>query len=400
MRITAPLALFLLLPAAPQHKARHGCRQTGQSQHPRDGSHSAGSPDRPISRSSRSSPPVRVRLSALTRGFSSVNLKDPTRMKVIVRVAHRKSRSCIRARLPGPAYFKTKGRYYFVQRLPVPPGRPRCRPRRHHLGRHRPAGHIEDREVARIRDPGDARRLPRDLCLQAFQRPGAAVLRDQRSPAGDTSTTWTRWSRAIRTAGLGGQDPDPVGPDTTLVARVAATTTSMSGTIRRPSRTISTARRGGYYVYDITDLAEPQADDLDHRRRRRGRRPHLHARPHRPLRRDRDRVPVRAASDFRPQARLDGTVKTISRPIGAWTADWKGLPHNHEVRWPYVFVSALRGRLPGLQHDGPDQSVHRGLLRHLRRSAPATASPDGQRCRRRPTWTTAPSASTSATPTA
>jgi hypothetical protein len=37
---------------------------------------------------------------------------------------------------------------------------------------------------------------------------------------------------------------------------------------------------------------------------------------------------------------LDGTVKTISRPIGAWTARWQGLPHNHEVRWPYVFVSA------------------------------------------------------------
>jgi hypothetical protein len=37
---------------------------------------------------------------------------------------------------------------------------------------------------------------------------------------------------------------------------------------------------------------------------------------------------------------LDGTVKTISRPIGAWTVDWKNLAHNHEVRWPYVFVSA------------------------------------------------------------
>jgi hypothetical protein len=41
--------------------------------------------------------------------------------------------------------------------------------------------------------------------------------------------------------------------------------------------------------------------------------------------------------DLKPA--LDGTVKTVSRPIGAWTASWKGLPHNHEVRWPYVFVS-------------------------------------------------------------
>jgi hypothetical protein len=42
---------------------------------------------------------------------------------------------------------------------------------------------------------------------------------------------------------------------------------------------------------------------------------------------------------------LDGTVKAISRPIGAWTADWHDLSHNHEVRWPYVFVSAYEDGL-------------------------------------------------------
>jgi hypothetical protein len=42
---------------------------------------------------------------------------------------------------------------------------------------------------------------------------------------------------------------------------------------------------------------------------------------------------------------LEGTVKAISRPIGAWTADWKNLPHNHEIRWPYVFVSAYEDGL-------------------------------------------------------
>ena len=43
---------------------------------------------------------------------------------------------------------------------------------------------------------------------------------------------------------------------------------------------------------------------------------------------------------------LDGQVKTISRPIGAWEAHWDGDPHNHVVRWPYVFVS---GYMDGLQ---------------------------------------------------
>ena len=29
----------------------------------------------------------------------------------------------------------------------------------------------------------------------------------------------------------------------------------------------------------------------------------------------------------------------INRAIGAWTPDWETIAHNHEVRWPYVFVS-------------------------------------------------------------
>jgi hypothetical protein len=42
---------------------------------------------------------------------------------------------------------------------------------------------------------------------------------------------------------------------------------------------------------------------------------------------------------------LDKKVQTISQPIGAWTADWRDLAHNHEVRWPLVFVSAYEDGL-------------------------------------------------------
>jgi len=49
---------------------------------------------------------------------------------------------------------------------------------------------------------------------------------------------------------------------------------------------------------------------------------------------------------FDLQPALDGEVKNIRQPISAWTADWRNLVHNHEVRWPYVFVS---GYLDGLQ---------------------------------------------------
>ncbi len=36
---------------------------------------------------------------------------------------------------------------------------------------------------------------------------------------------------------------------------------------------------------------------------------------------------------------LDGEVKNISRPVGAWSPDWRGAVHYFEVRWPYVFVA-------------------------------------------------------------
>lgn len=48
--------------------------------------------------------------------------------------------------------------------------------------------------------------------------------------------------------------------------------------------------------------------------------------------------------DLKPA--LDGQTKNINQPISAWTANWENLAHNHEVRWPYVFVS---GYLDGLQ---------------------------------------------------
>ncbi len=38
-------------------------------------------------------------------------------------------------------------------------------------------------------------------------------------------------------------------------------------------------------------------------------------------------------------AQADST-QNLDTPISGWTADWRDLSHNHEVRWPYVFVSA------------------------------------------------------------
>ncbi|MDH3497593.1 MAG: hypothetical protein OER21_12600, partial [Gemmatimonadota bacterium] len=44
--------------------------------------------------------------------------------------------------------------------------------------------------------------------------------------------------------------------------------------------------------------------------------------------------------DLKPA--LDGKTRTISQEVGVWTENWRGISHNNEMRWPYVFVSAYK----------------------------------------------------------
>jgi len=49
---------------------------------------------------------------------------------------------------------------------------------------------------------------------------------------------------------------------------------------------------------------------------------------------------------FDLQPGFDGEEANIAKTIGSWHSDWRTVAHNHEVRWPYVFVS---GYETGLQ---------------------------------------------------
>ncbi len=103
---------------------------------------------------------------------------------------------------------------------------------------------------------------------------------------------------------------------------------------------------GGYYVYDVTDLENPallasivgaQGITFGHT---------FTPSP------DGRYVVAETEYQYAPlrifdlQPALDGERQNIRSPIGAWTADWKHLVHNHEVRWPFVFVS---GYVDGVQ---------------------------------------------------
>ena len=103
---------------------------------------------------------------------------------------------------------------------------------------------------------------------------------------------------------------------------------------------------GGYYIWNITDLKNPELKitltgvngvDWGHTFT-----PSPDGR-YAVAEAEYENAPLRIF-DLKPA--LDGEVTNIREPISAWTADWENLVHNHEVRWPYVFVS---GYLDGLQ---------------------------------------------------
>ena len=103
---------------------------------------------------------------------------------------------------------------------------------------------------------------------------------------------------------------------------------------------------GGYYVYDVSDLDNPTLliSIAGVRGVRFG-----HTFTPSPDGRyavaetEYRHAPLRI---FDLQPALVGETQIIRSPISAWNADWQHLVHNHEVRWPYVFVSSY---VDGLQ---------------------------------------------------
>jgi len=100
------------------------------------------------------------------------------------------------------------------------------------------------------------------------------------------------------------------------------------------------AGAGGYYVFDITDLAAPALlVTINSAAVRRG-----HGIAPTP---DGRYVATTAGYRTAPlrlfdlQPGLDGTIPRIRTAVGAWAADWRNAAEQVELRWPYVFVAAL-----------------------------------------------------------
>lgn len=115
--------------------------------------------------------------------------------------------------------------------------------------------------------------------------------------------------------------------------------------------------RGGYYVYDVTDLENPEllASLTGINGVTSG-----HTFTPDPTGRY---VIAETEYQFAPlrifdlKLALDGEVSNISQPIAGWTPNWRHVVHNHEVRWPYVFVSGYHDGLQVFSMADPENPV-------------------------------------------
>ena len=294
------------------------------------------------------------RLSSLPHetGFTIVSVKDPQRATVIYdwRIENRELMRAYGA-LRG-SYFKLKNRYYYAQSFQIYPGSPSAEVGAAVFDVTSLPSTSGVKEVGRIRDsqhPGGFHNL------YAYKHSDGRVLLFTTSTGSFANIyDMEKFLAGPTDQGRIGQVPIPGGQEAPVPG---ATSRSMNTTgtyhdfyvgydpATHQDKFYGAAWSDGYFIFDITHPEEPKLitsitgvagggsyhtfTPTPDGRYAVGEQEYLHA----PLR----------IYDLKPG--LDGTVKTISRPIGAWTSDWRDLPHNHEVRWPYVFVSAYEDGL-------------------------------------------------------
>src|SRR5262245_6574757 len=331
LQVTVPLVLTTALPAAAQHPPG---QQSSSNIHvmahiPLGGDFST--PDIEIEQE-LSRPWVYVTRRYQFSGFDVINIKDPSRAYIMYSWRIENPELHRGAGALAPAYLKSHGRYYFVQSYQFASTGPD-----NDLG-----ASVFDvtglpdttkvKELARIRTPdtrGGFHEIfsyrhsdGRALVFTTGGNPGARIYDIDKTVAGDPQYGMVGRVPNDAENGRGGYHDFYVGYDP------GSHQDRFYG-----------AGTGGYYVYDVSNTSQPKlitsitgiagmtsghtftptpdgryaVTEMEYQ--------------YSPLR----------IFDLKPG--LDGQVKTISRPIGAWMTNWKNLPHNHEVRWPYVFVS-------------------------------------------------------------
>ena len=277
-----------------------------------------------------------------TFGFDIVSLADPAKPVMLYSWRIENPELHLGLGAMDAKYFKHEGRYYIIQSFQFAPGGPDA-----DLG-----AIIFDvtglpdpgavREVARIRFadlPGGFHNLfaykhssGRPLLFATTSGPFANVYDLGKTVAGDSAYGYVGRVPWPSTA----PDMTPYGPLEGYHDFYAAydPTTGQDK--------LYGSGYNGYYVYDVTSPADPHLVtsivgvlglQIAHT---------LSASPDGRIavgQTEYQYSPVRVY-DLGPG--LDGRVQAVSQELGAWSENWAGLSHNHEMRWPYVFVSAYK----------------------------------------------------------
>ncbi len=271
--------------------------------------------------------------------FHIIDLKDPTRARVLYTWTIENPELHTGFGAMDNKYFKLGGRYYDAQSLQFPQGSPNSDVGAVVLDVTSLPDTTAIREVGRIRAP----EMPNGFHnIYAYKHSGGRVLLFATLAPGANVYDMERFLSGAPDQGLIARVPVPENPGDQrnsyhdfYVGYDPATRRDIfygGGT-------------GGYHLYDVSRPEEPSliTSIVGAAGVARG-----HTFTPSPDGRyvvaetEYQYAPLRIF-DLKPG--LDGEVRTISRPIGAWTADWKNLAHNHEVRWPYVFVSGYEDGL-------------------------------------------------------
>ncbi|MBI4419747.1 MAG: hypothetical protein HY560_02905, partial [Gemmatimonadetes bacterium] len=268
-------------------------------------------------------------------GFDIISVKDPNKAYIMYSWRIENAELHKGAGSLNPIYFKTRGRYYYTNA--------------YQFGQDGPDGTLgatvhdvtglpdtsKVREVARIHErqfPGGFHESfgykhsdGRALYFTQTSSPGANVYDIDKVVAGGDPAGW-----------LAGKVP--IGADSSM-GRATYHDFYVQYDAANKRDVFYGAGAGGLWVYDVTDLGSIKllttATGVSGISR-------AHTFVVDPTGRyavvetEYQYAPLRIF-DLKPG--LDGTVKNISRPIGAWIPQWNSLPHNVAIRWPYVFVS-------------------------------------------------------------
>jgi hypothetical protein len=296
----------------------------------------------------------------LRPGFAIIDLRDLNNVKLLYRwVIENPALHKTILGAPDGKYFKYKGRYYYVQTFQFNQGTP-------------------DADLGAV--VADVTGLPDTSKVKIIAR-----IKEPQYPGGFHNSFIYRHSDGhnylVVTVGAAhAQVYD--------LAKILATTDTAQWKVSQipvPETTISTrlgmsgyhdfyiaydpathqdkfygAGRGGYYVYDISNIQEPKLVTSIT-----GTAGVSSGHTFTPTPDGRFAV-TETEYQFAPlrifdlQPGLDGKVQAITKPIGAWNADWHDLVHNHEIRWPFVFVSGYEDGLQVFSIADPTHPVSVG----------------------------------------